>query len=728
MNNRREGGSVAKTAQMGAQAAAGGQQKMAVKDALANAAKLVNAGRLEQADNLCAQIIKARPNLPDAHNILAVVRHKQGKLDEAIASLKKAIELNANVPNFYSNLGEMERLKGNLDAAATNLRKAISLDPNSAQAHNNLGIVFYYKREFEKAADSYRKAISLDDKYAEAHNNLGNALRALGRGAEALKEYESAIESRENYPEAYNNLGTVLRDMQKFEEAELSYRRATALRPDYLEALNNMAGLLIGQKRYDEALRTLADTHKAHPNDLPTLLNITRAQLLRANYPIADRAAKMALKIDPENIEALILYGQTCHELDRYEDALASFEKALKLQPNNIEALNFYGIALKSVGRLDDARTTFAKALEVQPRAMGTYSNLVDLEKFTEDNPLFKAMVGILERAKNPEEEHFTGLHFALGKAYDDMGNYPKAFEHFSTGARLKRKTLTYNEAEVFGFFDEIKQVFSKEFLDKRVYEGNPTTLPIFIIGMPRSGSTLTEQIISAHPDIYGAGEIKTLSMCLGQLRQKYPLLPKYPAMAAQMKASQFAAVADAYLGFIKQMSENKSLRVTDKLLTNYYFAGFINMLYPKAKIIHTMRNPVDTCWSSFTKLYKDDMPHSYDLRELGRYYRKYMDIMEYWRQTLPKGFMLDVVYEDVVANGETKAREIIEFLGLPWNEKCLDFHRSERAVKTASVAQVRKPLYSSSVERWRRYGDLLKPLADAIEGKDEPVAKAATA
>jgi len=722
VNNRRESGQVAKAAQVGGKMAKGAQnmQKMPVQDALANAAKLVNAGRIDQADSLCSQIVKARPNLPDVHNILAVVRHKQGRLDEAVTSLKKAIELNANVANFHSNLGEMERQRGNLDAAASALRKAIQLDPSSAQAHNNLGIVFYDKREFEKAIDSYRKAVSLEDKYAEAHNNLGNALRAVGKGQEALKEYESAIEVRENYPEAYNNMGTVLRDMLKLEEAELAYRRAVALRPDYMEALNNLASLYISQKKYDEALRLLTDVHKAHPNDLSTLLNITRAQLLRGAYVVADRAAKMALKQDPENVEALCLYGQACMELDRFDDSVASYEKALKIQPNNIEALNMYGIALKSVGRLDDARATFAKALEVQPRAMGTYSNLVDLEKFTTDNPLFKAMVGILGRAKNPEEEHFTALHFALGKAYDDIGDYPKSFEHFSIGARLKRKTLEYNEPEVFKFFDDIKAVFSREYLEKRVYAGNKTNVPIFILGMPRSGSTLTEQIVSAHPDIFGAGEIKTLSLCLGQLRQKYPMLPKYPAMAAQMKPSQYGNVADAYLGFITKMSEGKSKRITDKLLTNYYFAGFINILYPNAKILHTMRNPIDTCWSSFTKLYKDDMPHSYNLRELGRYYRKYMDIMEHWRRVLPKGFMMDVVYEDVVGQGEKKAREIIDFLGLPWNDKCLEFHRSERAVKTASVTQVRKPLYNSSVERWRRYGDLLNPLSDAIEGKDE--------
>ncbi len=727
MSNRREGGS-AKTAQPQGQAPAGKQPEkrmVPVQDALANAARLINAGRMEQAENICRQVLKARPNMAEAHNVMAVVLHRKGNLDDAIAALKKAVQLNGKVPNFYSNLGEMERQKGNLDAAETALRKAISLDPNSAQAHNNLGIVYYDKTEFNKAAENYRKAIELEGKYAEAHNNLGNAMRALGKMQEALNEYEFAIEVRENYPEAYNNLGTVLRDMNKLAETELSYHRAIALRPDYIDAVNNFAGLLTAQKRYDEALRILSEIHKAHPTDVPTLLSIARAQLMRGASQMADRAATLALKQDPDNVEALCLHGQSCQDLDRFDEAVESFEKALKLQPNNIEALNFYGITLKSMGRLDDARATFLKAIEVHPRAMGTYSNVVDLEKFTADNPLFKAMVGILGRAKNPEEEHFMALHFALGKAYDDIGDYQKALEHYSTGARLKRATLTYDEADIFKFFDDIKKTIGKDYIQNPPFKGNPSSLPIFIVGMPRSGSTLTEQIISSHPDVFGAGEIKTLSLCLGQLRQKFPLIPKYPAMAKTMKATQYATVAESYLKIISQVSEGKALRVTDKMLSNYYFVGFIHVLYPNAKIIHTMRNPVDTCWSSFTKLYKDEMPHSYNLRELGRYYRKYQELMDHWRSILPPGVMLDVQYEDVVADIENKARQIVEFCGLQWNENCLEFYRSERPVKTASVSQVRKPIYDSSVERWRRYGDGLKPLVDALESKDQLIAAA---
>ena len=703
-----------------------GGKRMLVSDAIATAGKLCNVGKLDQAENIVRQILKARPNTADAHNVLGVVLHRRGQTDDAIAAVRRAIKLNNNAPNYFANLGEMERVKGHLDIAAAALTRAVKLNPHSPQALNNLGIVSYDRKEFAKAEQHYRKAIALDDNYAEAHNNLGNALRALAKHDEAVREYERAIEIRENYPEAYNNLGTVFREMQKLEQAEAAFRRAIAFRNNYLDALNNLANVMVAQKKYDDGVRILGETLKLYPNNVPTLLNIARAHMARGAYPMANRAIQMALKEAPENIEALTLAGQIAHDLDHYEDSIKYFEQSLKANPNNIEALNYYGVALKSVGRLEDARNTFIKALEVQPRAIGTYSNLVDLEKFTPDNPLFQTMQRIVERVKNPESAPYMALHFALGKAYDDIGEYGKAFDHYSIGAKLKRKTLTYNESEVSEFFEETKRIFSKEFISRKEMVGNPSNVPIFIVGMPRSGSTLTEQIISAHPKIFGAGEIKNLSYSIAALRLKFPSLPKFPALAEAMKPSHLNSIAKMYLQAITKISNNAE-RVTDKLLTNFFFAGLIHMMFPNAKIVHTKRNPIDSCLSTWTKLFKDDMPHSYDLGELGRYHRRYQDLMEHWRQVLPARAFLEVQYEDVVADPETNARRVIDFLELEWDPRCLKFHESDRPVKTASVSQVRKPIYKTSVERGRRYGDKLNPLIEALGLQVETGSEAST-
>jgi hypothetical protein len=231
---------------------------------------------------------------------------------------------------------------------------------------------------------------------------------------------------------------------------------------------------------------------------------------------------------------------------------------------------------------------------------------------------------------------------------------------------------------------------------------------------MPRSGSTLVEQILASHSQIFGAGEVKYLSRELHALRDRFPSLSRFPEIVGEMNATQFELLAGKY---IKNLTSNSgdSTRVTDKLLTNYFFVGLIHLLFPNAKIINTRRDPIDNCLSAFTKLFKDDMPHSYDLGEIGRYYRKYDEIMAHWQEVLPAGVLMTMQYEDMVEDTEKHAKELITFLGLPWDKACLEFHSSARPVKTASVAQVRKPIYKDAVKRWEKYGAGLNPLIEAL-------------
>jgi hypothetical protein len=237
----------------------------------------------------------------------------------------------------------------------------------------------------------------------------------------------------------------------------------------------------------------------------------------------------------------------------------------------------------------------------------------------------------------------------------------------------------------------------------------------IFVVSLPRSGSTLIEQILASHDDIYGAGEVKYFSKALHKLRDRFPSLSKYPDMVAELRAPQYRTLADSYQQMMFK-NAGDSRRVTDKLLTNYFFVGLIHLCFPNAKFINTRRDPMDTCLSTFTKLFKDDLPHSYDMGELGRYYRQYDALMKHWEKVLPKGTIKVVEYENVVEDTEKAGRELIEFIGLDWNDKLLDFHKSNRPVKTASVAQVRKPIYKTSVKRGAKYGKGLQPLIDAIE------------
>ncbi|HEY8433087.1 MAG TPA: tetratricopeptide repeat protein [Sphingomicrobium sp.] len=689
--------------------------------AIEMAGQLYSRGQYAQAERVCRQIIAARPGNADAHNILGVSIAAQGQLDEAVTSLKRAVKINGQAASYHANLGEILRQAGRLDEAAKSIEEAIRLEPNNAQALNNLGIIQYERKQFAEAVKSYRKALELRPQMSEALNNLGNALRLTGDVDGALHAYQEALTQRAVYPEVYNNLGTLLQQDRRFEEAEHALRKAIQQNPRYIEAHNNLAQLLSSQKQEVEALRVLGEALKFAADNVQTLLLTAKIQLRRNNLQAAEQAVKLALQQEPESAEAFTVLGQIYHETDRFDEALEVLDRALKKAPENPEALNFYGVALKSVGRLDEAREHILKALKLNDSMYGAYANLNDLVDFSEGigDELFNRMEAIFESIPNQEAEPFLALHFAYAKALDDRGQHEKALDHYIIGGRMKRAQLDYKEDETHGFFDAIRATFPKEAFENRKYEGLDDDRPVFIVGMPRSGSTLVEQILSSHPDVYGAGEVKYLSRALGQLRDRFPSLPKYPEMANKVTPAQLDIVAKNYQQAISQ-GAGDAKRITDKLLTNYFFLGLINLLFPKAKVIHTRRDPVDTCLSGFTKLFKDDMPHSYDLGELGRYYSKYRELMGYWEQVLPEGFMTTVVYEDVVADTEKEARRLIEFLGLPWNDKCVDFHKSDRPVKTASVAQVRRPIYKTSVQRWKKYGSGLQPLVDAVSTKTE--------
>ncbi len=685
--------------------------------AIAMAGKLFSEGKFRQAERVCRQIIDARPGQADAHNILGVALNALGNPKDAVASLKRACKLAPKAASFHANLGEVYRQRGDTVEAGIALRRAIEIDPNNSQALNNLGIINYEKQDFEKAIECYRQALTGRPAMAEAQNNLGNALRKVGDPDGAFSAYQEALTHRSTYPEAYNNLGTLLREDGKFDEAEHALKKAIGQSPRYVEAHNNLASLYFSQKKELEALRILSDVLKIAPDNATSLILTARIQLKRNTFAAAEQAARRVLAKDPKNAEALTILGQVLHETDRYDEAISVLKDALDQSPQNSEARNFYGVALKSVGRLDDAKVEIIKAIEINDQMYGAYANLNDLVDFQEEDELFERMEAILEAATDPLADQFIPLHFAFAKALDDRGDHARALDHYVVGGRLKRAQLNYVEAETFEFFAAIKKAFPKKIFATRDFKGNPDVRPVFIVGMPRSGSTLVEQILASHPDIAGAGEVKYLSRALGMLRDRFPSLPKYPEMLGKITPSQMDIIANNYLENLTSGAEDAK-RVTDKLLTNYFFVGLIHLLFPNAKIINTLRDPVDTCLSGFTKLFKDDMPHSYDLNELGRYYREYESLMAHWNDVLPEESITTIRYEDVVASTEKEARRIIEFLGLEWDPACLDFHNSNRPVKTASVAQIRKPIYKTAVKRWMKYGDGLQPLVDAIGGK----------
>jgi hypothetical protein len=310
-------------------------------------------------------------------------------------------------------------------------------------------------------------------------------------------------------------------------------------------------------------------------------------------------------------------------------------------------------------------------------------------------------------------------LDFGLGKAYADVRDYPRSFAHLLAGNARKRAVTAYDEAATFALFDRIEEVFTPALIAAKAGAGEPAAAPIFVMGMPRSGTTLVEQIIASHPVVHGAGELHAFNDAVNELSAADGGTMPFPDGVPALDGGDLRQIGARYVAALRALAARDETasreRITDKMPSNYYFAGLIHLALPNATIIHCMRDPVDTCVSCFSKLFSGEQNHTYDLAELGRYYRRYQQLMAHWSRALPAGRILDVRYEDVVADLDGQARRIIAHCGLPWDDACLSFHKTERPVRTASVTQVRQPIYSSAIGRWRVYEAQLGPLLDAL-------------
>ena len=310
-------------------------------------------------------------------------------------------------------------------------------------------------------------------------------------------------------------------------------------------------------------------------------------------------------------------------------------------------------------------------------------------------------------------------LDFALSKANADLKDYDRSFEHLLAGNAAKRAMISYDENAAFALFDQIETVFSRELIAKKSGCGDPSTLPIFVIGMPRSGTTLIEQIIASHPQVHGAGELQTLNDIILTVRGANGDTTPYPQFIPALDDSALRQIAVRYVAELRALAvkngQINSAFVTDKMPSNYFFVGLIHLALPNTKIVHTVRDPIDTCVSCFSKLFSGEQTYTYDLGELGRYYRRYEQLMGHWHRVLPTNRILDVCYEDVVADLEAQARRVIAYCGLPWHDGCLSFHKTDRPIRTASATQVRQPIYKNAVGRWRVYEEHLGPLLTAL-------------
>lgn len=574
--------------------------------------------------------------------------------------------------------------QGRLDEAVHLLQLAVDRDPSIPDLHNNFGMTLYSLQRIDEAIAAYRKALRLRPGYALAHNNLGVALAARGDHSQAIAVYHEALAIRPDYAEALSNLGASLHADARSADAIERFRAALALQPEFLEARVNLGHALSALGRSAEAIPCYEAAIKERPDDATAHLNLATA----------------------------------LRDVDRYAQAAEHYERAIALAPDLTAAHSGLGTVHLESGRVDDARQCFERAIRLEPRRPNLFLDLSRSMTFTTEHPCLSLLLDLAHDMGTMSDTDKINVHFSLAKAMADIGDQPSSFSHQLAGNALKRSAITYEETRTLEALQRIRNVFTEEFLERQNL-GVTSPDPIFIIGMPRSGSTLVEQILASHPQVFGAGETDAFDVALRTAGLRTVKRP-FPESVPEWTTEDFHGVADRYLKLLRTNlplsgKQGKARRITDKMLTNFRYAGLIHLMLPRARIIHTQRDPIDTCLSCFSIQFAG-LHYTYDLGELGRYYSTYAHLMEHWRAVLPAGRMLEVQYEETVTDFEATARRIIAHCGLQWDDACLRFYETQRPVRTSSVTQVRRPIYQSSVGRWRPPDEnALRPLLDAL-------------
>jgi tetratricopeptide (TPR) repeat protein len=684
---------------------------------IAEAYRRWTSGEAEPAERLCHEILAASPEEARALHLLGVIARAQGRRDFARDYLERACRAPDTPAFMLDDLAELELETGRLAAAEATARRALQAPGAAATAWHRLALVLLHSGKLEESRAALEKVVELEPASLEARNNLGIVLQRLGALEPAAEIYRSALARDAENAAAHSNLASVLSELGQFDDALDHARRAIARDPRMVGAHVYAALAEAGLGRYEASLDWLDRALALAPDSVPVLT--ARADALRR----LDRAeeglavCRQALTLAPENGEAWNTLGLLCHALGRDAEAIAAFEEAARCLSQPGTALANKATILLEIGCSAEGRAALDAALAAEPDLAAAWYTRADTKTFTAGDPDIAVMEQILNAAESrggrpsasQSEPRRLLLHYALGKAYLDIADGPRAFHQLNAGSRLKRQSLPYDAEASARWMAAIAAGFPAALFERLRDAGAPSDLPIFIIGMPRSGTTLVQQLIASLPDIHAAGEPRYVETLVGELGTAYP------GAVGTLPRERLAALGQRYLGLAAAPATATARRIIDKLPNNFLHAGLIHLMLPGARIVHCRRNPVDTCLSCYSKLFTNGQEFSYDLRELGSFYRSYEALMAHWRVVLPPTRFIEIDYEKVVADLEGEARRLLEFCGLAWDPVCLRFHENTRIVRTASMNQVRRPLYTSSVGRWQRFRAELAPLLEAL-------------
>lgn len=587
------------------------------------------------------------------------------------------MNMSRNSQELLQQAVEVHR-SGDLARAAGLYRSVLKQEPNQADALHYLGVIAMQNGKFDDAAEMIGQAVQLSPGNPHLHANLGNALLQAGDTKTATGHYEAALAIDPSLTEVRRNLATAFMSLDRANDALREITEAANRAPRSLEVQVTLGNILSEVGRSDEAIACFERILAARPDIAPIHGNL----------------------------------GNVLRQTGRIEEAIARYEKALSLAPGYAESHYDLGVAYQVLGDRADAEASFRKALDLDPKCSKAWRALANLRRNSLSDADLATIDTELESTELTEEQR-THLEFAVGRCREVRHEYGESFEHFARGNALRRAAVPYSLARDEQVFDNIQRVFDEAFFDRWSTIGSDDTTPIFIVGMPRSGTTLAEQILASHGDVFGAGELVTLYKALAtRFTLQHGL--DYSSAVETATADDLKTVARKYLDSIRALNREAG-RITDKLPTNFLNLGLISVLFPKATIIHCRRDPRDTCYSIY-KHYFSARGHdyAYDLKELGTYYNLYQKLMNHWASVLPIP-VHEFDYESVVADTEKSAKALVNACDLQWDPACLEFHKTRRPVATISADQVRRPIYSDSVGAWRRHEEKLAPLLSIL-------------
>jgi tetratricopeptide (TPR) repeat protein len=722
--------------------------RISVVDDLQKALAHHQQGRLREADRIYSELLTIQPNNPDALHLAGVLALQTGNPKLAVERILRAIAFARN-PDFYSHLGEAYRLLGDRELAVQACRAALVINPQHAGALNNMGVALMEHGRVTEARDVIAEAIRLNPRFAAAQNNLGNAERIIGNRDAAIAAFRRAIELDPAYGEAHSNLGQLLLERMDIASALEHCRRGVELLPDLPQGHNNLGNALREAGELEKAKRSYAQASRLDPQNPMILGNIAQALQEEGSLDDALTWYSQALQADPSLARTYTNLASCLAEQERTVEARTAYEEALRHDPNWAEANTGLAGILRDEGEYEQALALCQKAITTKPELSAAYAALgqgyIELGRFEEaeqalrdalsrdpENGGVYASLAALLRRRLPDADlaqmrrlattavrksRLLPLHFGLAQTLDLRGEFAEAAEYAAKGNALQRERWErqgrqYDPEQHRVFVEQIRETFTSEFFEGSSEFGVHTEVPVFILGLPRSGTTLVEQILASHSQVHAAGELAFAGQCFEALPDICGIIAAPIQCVPHLNANSVREAARRYIDRLPRPSPSKT-RIIDKMPDNYLHVGFLHLLFPQARIIHCRRDLRDvalSCWLTSFRAIRWASKEEHIVERI----REYLRITEHWQRVLPNR-ILNVQYEEVVKDPRTVVRHILEWVGLNWENACLSFHENRRPVRTASVVQVREPLYRRSVGRWRQYDPFLCNLFDKL-------------